>query len=333
MGASANKRHRPTPAPSSSTTALTETGLFVLVALMAGYFVFLRYELNTEFPLATLTNLADGTAYKPFQFRMLVPWLASGLAAAGTVDLLRAYQIIDALSVIGLFYAFRYLLADYLTGATLTLGSFLVFYALPWNYLLARDLPLILPYDLAAVAFFTLGLALLKRHRWTWFYPVFVVACLNRETMVFLVVVLLAVEYGRIPNRSLGIHAAAMVGIWLVIKFVMGALYTGNPGNALELYHVNSNVLHITTNIDRLLIPRHLLVVLSNFGFAWLIVLVGYNRIHDRFARRSLWMAPLFVLMILIVGNINEIRVFGELLPVVMLGVVGVLKGQRTAET
>ncbi|MBD3297136.1 MAG: hypothetical protein GF341_00635 [candidate division Zixibacteria bacterium] len=331
MGASANKRHRPTPAPSSSTTALTEAGLFVLVALMAGYFVFLRYELNTEFPLATLTNLAEGTAYKPFQFRMLAPWLASGLAATGMADLLRGYQIIDLLAVIGLFYAFRYLLSDYLEGTTLRLGSFLVFYALPWNYLLARDLPLILPYDLAAVAFFAWGLALLKRRQWTWFYPVFVIACLNRETMAFLVVVLVAVEYGRMSNRSLGIHAAAMVGIWLAVKFVMGALYANNPGNALELYHVNSDVLHITTNIDRLLIPRHLLIVLSNFGFAWLIVAVGYNRIHDRFARRSLWMVPLFVLMILIVGNINEIRVFGELLPVVMLGVVGVLQGRATS--
>ncbi|GAB4317992.1 MAG: hypothetical protein Kow0074_06950 [Candidatus Zixiibacteriota bacterium] len=304
--------------------------MFALVALMAWYLVFLRYQLNTEFPLATLTNLADGTAYKPFQFRMLVPWLASGLAATGLVDLLRAYQLIDVLSVIGLFYAFRYLLSDHLSGTALTLGSFLVFYALPWNYLLPRDLPLILPYDIAAVAFFTLGLALLKRHRWRWFYPLFVVACLNRETMVFLVVVLVAVEYGRVPMRSIGIHAGAMVGIWLAVKFVMGAMYAGNPGNALELYHVNSDVLHITTNIERLLIPRHLLLVLSNFGFAWLIVLVGYHRIHDRFIRRALWMAPLFVLMIFIVGNINEIRVFGELLPVVMLGVVGVLQGRTT---
>ena len=305
--------------------AAAQIGLFAVAAAMAWYFVFLRYQLNTEFPLATLTALVDGTAYKPFQFRMLGPWLAGGLASTGATSLLTAYKLFDFAAVLGLFYAFRYLVSDYATGLARELLPFTIFYVLPWNYLLPRDLPLLLPYDLAAVAFFTLGLALLKRHNWLWFYPIFLIGCLNRETMIFLAIVLVAAGYKRLPNGTLGMHVAIMAVIWLVVKFVMGSIYAANPGKALELYHVNSNVLHLTSNVERLITPRQLFLVLSNFGFLWLLIAFRFRKIDDRFARRALWVIPPFVLMILVVGNINEIRVFGELIPIVMLGAIAML--------
>lgn len=320
-------QHSPTISP------LVQIGLFVVVLLMAWYFVFLRYQLNTEFPLATLKGLVDGEAYKPFQYRMLVPWLAGGLASTGLLSLLNAYEFLDFISVVGIFYAFRYLLASYLDGRELEVGSFLIFYALVWNFLLPRDLPLILPYDLSGIAFFTLGLALLNRHRWTWYYPVYVIACFNKESMGFLVLLLVVVEFGRMAQRTLGLHTAAMLGIWLAVKFIMAALYPNNPGNVLELHHVNSDVLHITTNFELLSKARHVLLILSNAGFAWLIVLFGYARIPGRFARRALWIIPPFVLMKFAFGNINEVRGLGELLPVVMLGLALLIFGtQGTAK-
>jgi hypothetical protein len=83
------------------------------VIVAAWYFVHLRYSLNQEFPLATLSSFLDGTAYRPFQFRMLIPWLVGGFQATGLSEM-TLYRIFDALSVVGIFYSFRYYLSGFI---------------------------------------------------------------------------------------------------------------------------------------------------------------------------------------------------------------------------
>jgi hypothetical protein len=151
---------QPTLAERVSWTA--EVGVFVAVAVIAWYFVQLRYALNAEFPLATLsesaTSLTAGTGYIPFQFRALIPWIAGALGGSVAV-----YRWLDVAAVIGIFYSFRFLLAGLFVGRSLLFLPFVMFYFLPWNYLLPRGIPILLPYDLWAVAFMALGLALLRR--------------------------------------------------------------------------------------------------------------------------------------------------------------------------
>lgn len=303
--------------------------VFAVVALYAWYFVRLRYALNGEFPLATLTALAEGTAYIPFQFRALVPWMAGWLASSGACSLLTAYMVIEGLSVVGLFYALRYLVRDQVCGPAHDGVAFLGLYALPWTYILPRDIPIILPYDLTSVAFFALGLALLREGRWGWFYPLFVIGTVNRETMIFLWVVFLIVEWGRSPKSRLAVHSVSMLGLWIGVKFLLYAAYGSNPGSALEVFHVGTQITHLSTNLEMLISPERLLVILSTFGFLWVPVILLYSRIRDHFARRALWVAPLYVLMIIMVGNMNEVRVFGEMLGVAVLGGACIFAGAR----
>jgi hypothetical protein len=54
----------------------------------------------------------------------------------------------------------------------------------------------------------------------------------------------------------------------------------------------------------------------SSMGFLWIPVLFYYRRIKNEFLQRSLWVVfPLFAGM-MFVGNIYELRIFGELLPI-----------------
>jgi len=293
--------------------------VFTVVVLYAWYFVRLRYALNAEFPLATLQALADGTAYKPFQFRALVPWLAGWNSAAGICELKTAYMAIEGVSVVGVFYALRYLLRDYVSGWAREGLPFLGLYALPWDYILPRDIPIIVPSDITAVAFFAVGLALLRERRWVWFYPVFLIGTLNRETMIFLLIVFVLVEWGQMAKRQLTVHAAIMIALWGGVRVLMNALYGGNPGEAIEIYHVGSQVTHLSTNLQMLVSPARLLVILSSFGFLWVPVLFFYRRITDHFTRRALWVIPIYVIMILLIGNMNEMRVWGEMLALIIL--------------
>ena len=146
-----------------------EIGTLVAAGVFAWYFVYLRYLFNSEFPLATPQALAEGTAYIPFQFRALVPWIAGAIQSMGIADLATAYKALDWASLVGVYYAFRYLLAPLMARGTAALLSFAVFFILPWNYILPRGIPILLPYDLPAVMFFTLGLALLRRRNWGWY--------------------------------------------------------------------------------------------------------------------------------------------------------------------
>lgn len=318
-------RSAPSGPVSATDRVLTTAGIFLTALVASWYFVNLRYRLNQEFPLATLQSFLDGTAYKPFQFRMLVPWMVGGLSSFIPADPKTLYQWIDVAAVLGLFYAFRYHLKSHFQGAAANVLPFLVFYSLPWNYLLPRDLPLILPYDLAAVALFTLGLALLQRRRWTWYYLVFAVATLNRETILFLTLIFAIVEYQRLPRGAYALHLAAQLGLWLGIKLVMGSVYAANPGSSFEFYHVGTQIPHWQSNLKVLTSPPHLIPVLSSFGFAWLVVAAGWKRLRDSFTRKSLWAIPPFLLMVFVVGNLNEIRVYGELTPIVLTAAILIL--------
>lgn len=296
-----------------------EAGTFVAVAALAWYFVYLRYIFNSEFPLATSQALAEGSAYIPFQFRALVPWIAGAVRSAGIADLATAYKWLEWASLAGVFYAFRYLLTPLMARGTAGLLSFSVFFILPWNYILPRGIPILLPYDLPAVMFFTLGLALLRRRNWGWYYIVFVLGCMNRETMVFLAVVLIAMDFGGRHHRSLLPHLGLHVAIWGTVKVLMSVLYGDNPGTAFELYHVGTNVLHLKTNFELLIDPQSLLLILSNFGFAWVLAFVLWKRVDDRFTRKAIWVFPPYIVLTFIAGNMNEIRVFGELMPLVLV--------------
>ena len=99
----------------------------------------------------------------------------------------------------------------------------------------------------------------------------------------------------------------------------MSVLYGDNPGTAFELYHVGTNVLHLTTNFELLIDPQSLLLILSNFGFAWVLALVFWKRVDDRFTRKAIWVFPPYLILTFIAGNMNEIRVFGELMPLVLV--------------
>lgn len=307
------QRHAQSKSEHWTREAVVCTGVIVA----AWYFVHLRYSLNQEFPLATLSSFLDGTAHKPFQFRMLIPWLVGGLQATGLSEL-TLYRIFDALSVVGIFYSFRYYLSGFIDKDIAGLLSFGVFYALPWNYLLARDIPILLPYDLPSIALLTLALAFLHKRKWLPFYAVFVLGALNRETIVFVTIAFALVELGRQSRRDFALHLAGQIGIWLAVKTTLAITYANNPGAAFEFYHVGTTSPHWKTNLEMLVSGPHVLLMLSNFGFAWVIVLAGWRHLSDPFLRKATWIVPPYLLLVMIAGNANEIRVYGELLPVIM---------------
>jgi len=291
---------------------------FALV-IAAVHFTLSHYALNQDFPLAKLQALIDGTAYKPFQFRILIPWLVGGLNNITGVSVIVLYQIVESVSVIALIFCSRYFFRSYFEPPLVDVFAFGVALLLPWNYLLPREIALIIPADIPAVMFFTLLLALMARKNWLWYYPIFAIATLNRETTCFAALIFLFVHWKKLAPQALFAHMGTQLVIWITIKAWLGFLYADNPGGLFEIFGVGegSDRSHFWGNIEFLASPTRFLILLSSFGFLWLPILMWGKLIEDQFIKKALWALVPFCLAMLIIGNLNEIRIFGEWLPLV----------------
>lgn len=58
-------------------------------------------------------------------------------------------------------------------------------------------------------------------------------------------------------------------------------------------------------------------MVLSSWGCLLLAAVAWHDRIQDRFLRSNLASVPLFVIAMLVVGFVIEVRIYGEVLPIV----------------
>lgn len=233
------------------------------VQLLACALVFdVAFELGTldSNARATLASLADGTAHRPFQFRVLVPAVARALAALipeaavsalpaplhGYVERLGgdALALGGVLVMAGSLLGFVFVLeafslrvlstsreraALFTVGVTLGLVPFLF-----WAYV----------YDFTTLLVFTAAGWLLSERRWRAFGVVCLLACLTRETAVLLVLPAVLVADGpRARPRVAALVLVTYLGIQLAIRLA----FRDAPGTPME-DHLAGNLAEIRAN-------------------------------------------------------------------------------------
>jgi len=269
------------------------------------------YTAMTRWISPGMNAFTHGQAPFPFRYRVLVTGLASLLERAG-LPLHIAYFLLATLAVFVLLLAFDRFLALYVRpdfARVLALG---ILYPLGWNYLGLNRM--YFPFDLPGVALFTLALVFLAQRRWAWFYVVFALATLNRETTWLLTFILLAVEWGRLPGRTLAAHVVTQALIWIAIKFATAQAFPGGPQFAnMVAKNVETWTGMLTFSRAGL---RDVAKLLLMFGGLWLLV-PFVRREQPRFIRRALLTFPVFLLPMLVVGTIDEARLYAEWVPFV----------------
>ena len=131
-------------------------------------------------------------------------------------------------------------------------------------------------------------------------------------------VIYLITAYGQDKPRKIIFHTLLMTAIWLTIKICLNLIFDQNPGSLFR-FHLFDNFRYLTN-------PWNILLVLSNFGFLWILVLICFRRIPDPFIRRSQVVALPFFGGMFLVAAIVEIRDFGELIPLVLTAFLLILK-------
>jgi hypothetical protein len=307
-------------------TFLPATLYVVLVLVAAWWFADLRFALNRDFPLATSQMLTDGTAYKPFQLRVMVPWLAALIRQISGGEIESIYQALEAVFTALLVFCFYYWLRASFTRRVAAILSLFVLFVLPFNLLLPRGLFAIrVPYDVSSAMFFALLSALIVRGKWKWVWLVFPLAVLNRESVIFLVAAYALAEFRQSPVKCWVPRAGLALIAWVLVRVILTLIYQDNPGAMLELTHVGTNHTHLATNLRILTSWSGLLHVASSFGFLWCVPVFFFRKIESRYLRVAFMMLPVYFLGIVFIGNVHEIRNYTEWTPVVLMSVIQVV--------
>ena len=161
-------------------------------------------------------------------------------------------------------------------------------------------------YDLPSLGFFAVGVWLIYfRHSLWWFSVVFVVGTVNRETTLFLLVMLLIRE-GLEGWRRVAPTVVLLAGYWVGWHVWVTRHFAGNAAE---------NGSRFWLNVGLLLWPLAWAQMLSAGAFCIPLVLVYRNRISDLVVRRWVWILPVWFLFMLKFGIFLEVRIFGELIP------------------
>lgn len=229
--------------------------LWLIVSLPALLWATPLTSLN---PRALLPDMVDGTAYRPYVRRVVVPALAHmaesalgepGRAALGSwlerhprvasrlkwpadrAGAFAAVFVLHALSLLLFAAAFhRLVLATWQVGEGMaTLASVAALVLIPLHFGYQNFV-----YDFPALALFTAGLWALYERRWGWFLALWPIGLLNKETYVLLLPLFALHARGWMTPRTLWKRVALLVAIAAVVGGALIAIFHRNPGGAVE---------------------------------------------------------------------------------------------------
>jgi hypothetical protein len=184
-------------------------------------------------------------------------------------------------------------------------------------------------YDYPNLLIFSLCILFIARQNWRAFYPMFVIACLTKETAILLPLVVL-LNIGRFGDRRrIIVHLAAQIIIWAAVTAGLGMIFADNPGTTLEFHLFDYNLLVLTQpsqflQFSHFLLPRALNVMLVSLIA---ILVFTYWRLKPKFLKRSLLIVVPLVSLSILFGWIDETRGYFEVLPILYcLGLHSVMR-------
>lgn len=315
---------------SANSITITERIAFIIcLCILAVCVGWLRLMFAGQYGPATLGQMMAGTAYTPFQFRALMPFLLKmfySIAPIGVRPLVMGYEaILFAGIALGTYYFGLAVGVTYRKAAVAGLCYALV---VPFLFSIQPLSRVFYPYDSASALFWSLALIALAKHRHWWFLGILAVGLLNRESLILVFVLALAYNWKRLSPRDYTFFAVAGVGLFLSTKGFLFHLYGDNPGAGFA--SLDQDILQkglprsfetsrLYANLLLFRSVESVLLITSTLGFLWIPVLLFRNRIQNELLRKSTYLIPASFLIMMVVANIDEGRVFCELAPIVLV--------------
>lgn len=264
---------------------------------------------------------------KPFVTRALSVWIMKFLYKKTDYNYFLIFKLMDIawLTLSGWFF-YKYINTFFINITFSRVMSLSLYLLLPFNMLLPRYLSPWYPFDYLGLLFLTMGLYFMRTKNLFWFYMVLMLGTFNRETTIVLVGMFACVGWGELSKRESIIHLIAQIGLWCTIKLFLNQYFVSSLGVPIQ-YQLPAN-LHFfspfNTDFYRLDLADfeylfRYVCVLSTFGFVYLLIIIFWNKLDSQFLRKTLLASIPFFLIIPIVGYVFELRLFGELTPMILM--------------
>ena len=284
--------------------------IYLSLSMLFMTFYTVRAAWMLPYGIKGLTYLAP----YPFRYRILATLIPGTLARLTGARLEPLYAVQGTLCVWGALLVFRRLLARFMRADLAGVLAPGLLYGMAWHYCVMNLL--YFPFDMPAVLFFVLGWYLMLERRWALYYPVFALAVFNRETCLALTGVFALVEFRHMPPRRLLAHVVAQFALWVGIK---AGLWIAFAPQGHQLY-VDSLEKNRETLFQVLAMRGDGPKVAAKFvlwcGGLW-AALPFITRGQPEPVRRSLLVIGPFFLGMVFVGTLREMRIYGELIPIV----------------
>ena len=281
----------------------------------------------------TFQDMLDGTAFKPYVYRVLVPALLRCIDFASphfaesfaTLQLskyfpsfINHYHINADFAYLGLWSVAIFLLSLLIYCRLLYLGGYHIV-GLPRTQ--AAITPLLglfmLPpffregyiYDLPQLTLFSACLYLMFRQQWRLYFVVFVLLCLNKETSIIILFAYLANYVNKHARRRLLIVSLLHLLIYGTIRLLLDQMFQDNPGVSMQIHIVDQ---------ANVFLERLTFGTFSQLITALFIITYGWVS-KPIFLRRSLILAVPLSVLFLVGGSPGEYRVFYEVVYVLTL--------------
>ena len=313
-------------------------GLYLVTSLVTSVIFTYYYFLYThEYPPGSAERIANFTADKVFQTRLLVPIIADSLLPL--IPLLKIilqwlvpypidyHVILQIITVIALFLLLILLpkLLDCLGPKISPWLSLIILIPITWNYILINGVidgaGLCYCYDIPSLTFFSVGLILFIKKKWVWFYLAFVLATLNRESSCFISIggFLLLGKFCKLnpkcfltENKILLLHVSMQAAIWVSIKITLHHIFKSNPGEFFEEPHSMIHFLRGIGNDQNHWAMANASWFLTLFMGIWVFPVILYKYLPHQ-GRRFLLVGIIYLMVLIFRSNMMETRVYNEL--------------------
>lgn len=305
---------------------------WVLAACLTGLVVLLYLRLASVLPYGLPSQQAALAVDPPFLYRFLLPWTLGQLLPPAWLDTVVLRTVVTTLSVAACFALFPVYAARVLGSANGELDRRRLWFAmaavLVAHYGIPRPYCFWYIYDIPAIAFYMMALLTMTLRQgqvsW-WCVPILAALSLNRETIVVAVLHAAAWHGWHVWCNGVAMRANVRAMVRVALPLLAGLLavvlvraglvhWLGQDAASVALMH-DGEQLRIVAGFTRMASRPDQALALLLIGAGALVWLPWRWRRLPASLRAMLIASVPAVAMFLAVGNIVELRMYSELVP------------------
>lgn len=301
---------------------------FLTISLLISY-TYIHLKLTGLFTETTLEQYLDFSVRLPFGQRLLIPAIARCIAFLFPLSADEIFFLLEALFVCLLYFSLKKMMSYEFSTRPAQLLSWLFLLLLPlitvinYRYASTGVAAIYFPSDTATLFFMVMGYYFCLQEKWIRFTLWVFVASFNRESSFLLLLMIPALHWQRLREiiKPLGLAILA----WLLARLLILWCIQDLPGQLLELNFFSTSYTRFEVNLLRLFQGQQIFF----FLFCLVALPLAWFAFSDYIPRRYYpirYVALLYFLCLLLVGNFIEARIFGEIVVLLYLPVCVALK-------